>query len=160
MCDPVTMGIIYVGTKVYEGYQQGEVLKDQADVKDYNARQLRKDANRVREVGVETEGMHREQVQQVKSNQRANMGASGVLVDSGTNADIIEDTEEMGVADALRIRKNYQTQAETIDAQAVLLNEQAMGDRKAANNAVLGGLIGGGTIAASQWYDSKSAGAN
>lgn len=158
MCDPVTMGIIYAGSEIYKGYQQGEVLDAQAGVKDYNARQLRKDAIKTREAGLDSENIHREQVEQLKSNQRASIGASGVLVDDGTSADIIDNTTTMGEADALRIRTNYQDQASAIDEQAAFLNEQADADRDAADNALLGGLIGGGTVVASQWYDSKSAG--
>ena len=165
MCDPITMGAIYIGAEIYKGNEQGKATSDQlisqASVKDYNARQLRKDAVNTLETGKEAVGIHRAKVQQLKSNQRATIGASGVLVDDGTTADIITDTATMGEADALRIGDNYKSQADTMVEQAQFLNESAANDLSVASDArkkgFITGLLGGGTAAAGQWYDHKSA---
>ena len=93
---------------------------------------------------------------------KANQGASGVDVGTGSHADVVTSAREVGMLDALTIRSNaaraaygYATEAYSDKAQEAL-------DRYAGKNAITAGNIGatstilGGAAQSSQYSDYTS----
>lgn len=159
MCDPVTIGatMMVVGT-VAQGYaakQQGEY---QNNVAKYNARQMENEATRTRNKGVEEENKLRERTAQLSSKQRTQLAAAGVNLDVGSAFDIQEDTRILGEADALRVRSNFQDQAQSIDDQASITRSQGKAAKKAGRNAFYTSLLSAGGQVAGKWYTPKSQG--
>jgi len=71
------------------------------------------------------EKQHRQRVSQLKGTQRAGFAASGVLVDSGSTQDVLEDTAVFGELDALTIRHNAATEAFGERMQAANFQDQS-----------------------------------
>lgn len=160
MCDPVT-GTLVASSLLgaYSSVQQGRSAKAVAR---YNAREAENEAVRVRSKGTEEENRHRQRVAQLQSRQRAQLGASGVDLESGSALAIQEDTELFGEVDALRIRSNFADQAQALDRGAGLTRQQGRSASRAGNLQAVGSLIGAaGSIAgagvASKWYSPNSA---
>lgn len=71
---------------------------------------------------------HLQQVEKLKGEQRAMMGASGFVVDQGSSMDVLLDTTKYGALDAMTIKNNsareawaYRNQANDYTAKGVLL---------------------------------------
>lgn len=159
MCDPVTISatMMVVGT-VAQGYaakQQGEY---ENDVAKYNARQMENEATRTRNKGVEEENKLRERTAQLSSKQRTQLAAAGVNLDVGSAFDIQEDTRILGEADALRVRSNFQDQAQSIDDQASITRSQGKAAKKAGRNSFYTSLLSASGQVAGKWYTPKSQG--
>lgn len=97
---------------------------------------------------------------------RANQGASGIDVGSGSFKDVRKSVDVLGQEDALNIRANavkeaygYQTQAQGYDAQGNLQKAESKNALTAGNYAVAGTLLGSASHAGSQWEQFKMAGA-
>ena len=120
--------------KVEEGKYELAMGEYQKGVSEYRARVSENDAEQVRAVGLDEEMQQREKVEQIKSQQRAQLGASGVQIDTGSAAAIQADTETLGEADALRIRKNTATQANVLEDQARFETETGEAELQAAKN--------------------------
>lgn len=159
MCDPVTIGatMAVVGT-VAQGYaakQQGEY---QNDVAKYNARQMENEATRTRNKGTEEENKLRQRTAQLASKQRAQLATAGVDLGVGSAFDIQEDTQLMGEVDALRVRSNFQDQAQSLDDQADITRSQGKAAKKAGRTAFYTSILSGGGQVAGKWYTPKSQG--
>ena len=87
-------------------------------VADENVRRLEKQATQTIERGGEDENAVRRIGAETISSQRAFYGARNVVIDTGTPAAMQVDTARMAEVDALRIRRNYRLQAESILQQA------------------------------------------
>ena len=105
-------------------YQAGVAMYE-AGVSNYNARVAENDAEEVRRVGVEKENDQRRRTAALVSKQRAQAGASNVDINSGSALQLQEDSITLGEADALRIRGNFDRQAERFESQADLLKGQS-----------------------------------
>lgn len=158
MCDPAS--IVMISASLAKGYadkQQGNYAKGAAD---YNARVTENQATATRNKGVESENVHRQKVAQLQSQQRAQLGASGVELDMGSAADIQQDTWIMGEADALRIRGNFLEEAKAMDSQATFIRSDGLAKQRAGNASFNMSLLtsaGVGGMAAAKWYNSSSA---
>lgn len=162
MCDPITIattvGAISSVAQGYSAYQQG---KYQEGVAKFNARQLENEAIQTKNVGTEREMEHREKVQQLIGQQRAQIGASGVTF-SGSAEQLLESSELQGEVDALRIRSNFERQAQSLEQQAELTEQQGRAARAAGRSALTGSLLSAaGTVAggavAGKWFGANSA---
>lgn len=157
MCDPVSVGIALVVTsQVMQGYaakQQGEF---QNDVAKYNARQLENEATRTRKKGTEEEIRLRDKTAQLTSLQRAQLGAAGVDVGSGSALALQEDTALLGEADALRIRSNFAEAATSIEDQASITRAEGRAAKKAGQSAFVGSILGAAGAVAGKWYTPSS----
>ena len=134
------------------------------DVGQYNARLAENEATEVRNKGTEEENIQRRKVAELQSKQRAKLGAAGVDLDSGSAFQLLEDTEIQGEADALRIRSNFNDEANSLDQQAMLTGLQG----EAANSAGInranaittnaaGSLLSQGATVSSKWNKPNSA---
>lgn len=131
---------------------QAKVTANQAKVAGYQA----EDAL---ERGDVAERQQRLQVRQLAGKQRAEMGASGAGLDSGSFVDTLGDTADFGELDALTIRANadkeawgYRAAAAGQEGQSALYSAQA-GWSSSARPWETGGsiLTGFGTVA-DRWY--------
>lgn len=156
MCDPVTATYALAAVTAYGSYQQGVTAKKTGK---YNTRVLENEAVRTRNKGVTEENKHREKVQQLVSKQRAELGASGVDIGSGSPLQLQENSYLMGEVDSLRIRENYQDKADSIGDRASLIGAQA---DQSFKDGQIGAVTAIGSAYASQqavnskWYNSKS----
>ena len=162
MCEPTTIAAVAtVASTAFGAYTQIQEGKFQNDVAKYNASVAENEAEQTRAVGVEEENKRRRATAELLSKQRAQIGASGVSLASGSALQLQEDTELLGEVDALRIRSNAGRQASSLESEADLTRlkgefarSRSIGD---AFGTVLGGTAGVlNTGVADKWLTSKS----
>lgn len=166
MCNPMlVLTVAQAGIQMYQGRQQQQQAKAQGRVArqtaNYNARLQENEAQRVRNIGVEEENKQRRMSAEILSNQRAQLGASGVQLNTGSALQLQEDTVNLGEVDALRIRRNYADEATAMEQGSTLTRFQGESERaalRAEGNAAFtnSALSAAGTVA-SKWYSPKSA---
>ncbi len=131
MCSVVGVQIgLTIASAVAASYAQKKQGEHEDDVAKYNARVTENEAEKVRSKGVEEENIQRQKTAQLLSKQRAALGAANVDLASGTPLDIQEDTVLLGEVDALRIRSNFDTEAESLEEQASLTRGQGKAARR------------------------------
>ena len=170
MCNPTLLAVASVVTTVAQGYMAKQQAKQQAEYEDgvarYNVRQQENEAQRITNKGVEEENEQRRRVLETMSSQRAQFGASGVDPLTGSALQVQEDTLLLGEVDALRVRKSYQEQAESLMEQSELTlyegKARAGLTRQRGRNAFTGALLtAGGEFAGSgvadKWFTPRSA---
>lgn len=130
MCDPVSLLAVGVatsaaatGVSVYGQYKSGvaqqAAIDAQKDENQYNARILERQAEQIGSqigdvavAGKEALAQYGRKANQFKGTQRTSFAASGVIVDTGSAADVVYDTERMAGEDALTIRRNIAKEKE------------------------------------------------
>lgn len=142
--------------------QQRAQGKYQKGVAEYNARVAENEAQDTINAGVEKENAHRRKVAQLLSSQRAQIGASGLDIDSGSPLQLQQDALVLGEADALRIRSNYEGQAQALKTSATLTRSQgeaanAFAKTAATNTLLTTGAKVIGTGVADKWLQPDSA---
>lgn len=156
MCEPTTImtAVSLAGTAMtaYGQVQQGKAQEGQSE---YNAAVSRNNATLAANRGVDKENAFRNQTKQLKQQQRAHFGASGVELASGSAADILADTENYGELDALNIRSNTADEVDQLNLDA--RNEVLRGDnaRSSANTRAFSSVLSGAGGVASKWYKSE-----
>lgn len=155
---------------------EAEIAKNQADFEQgkskYNARVSENAAQQTINAGVEKENALRLKTARLQSQQKTQLGAFNVNVNSGSAFQLQQDTETLGEADALRIRSNTLNQAGALSEQSNLLEAegeyaQIAGKNKAAaakaagRNKQVGSLLSfGGKVAGSgvadKWFTPSS----
>jgi hypothetical protein len=154
MCNPAVIPYVMAAVAAYGSYEQGRQAKKTSR---YNARVMENEAIRTRNKGTDEENRHREKVQQLISQQRATLGASGVDIASGSPLQAQTDAELLGEVDSLRIRQNYSDSARAIDEKAKLtIAEGNSAYRKGVIGAVtaIGGAVAGNV--SNSWYTPQS----
>lgn len=175
MCDPVTAVVTSVAGTLFSGVSQMQAAKEQAKAAEmqseyqaraleFNAGQARGEAEAVsRQGAAEQEALARRQ-RAVAASGRAAAGASGLLLDSGTAANVEAGTELQAAADRDVLRQNYQRQRFGLVNQAVGLEHQAKGTRaggaayasaveNAGRAALTGSLLTSAGTVAAKWDD-------
>lgn len=171
MCEPTTMTVMALtaaagATQAYSQIQQGRATEASAN---FNAREMENQATRIRNKGVEEENIQRRSTAEFLARQRAMLGASGIDIQSGSAADLQQDTEVLGEVDALRVRRNFSEQADVAERQALQTRAEGKAAKRAANVSALGtvlttaasvGMMGAkpppGTVSP-KWYTPNSA---
>lgn len=129
MCNPAVIGLamMAVGGAVQANQQRidGEVA---SNVAEYNAKLAERKAQDTVNRGQEEENKHRRKVSALKGQQKAQFGASGVELDSGSASDILAETEVLGEYDALTIRGNAEREAQSLRDSARV--ERYLGKQK------------------------------
>lgn len=144
MCDPVTAAVVIGGVQAYSTYKDAEA---QYQVGKYNARQQENQAIRTRNAGVEKENAFRRETAEKVSRQRAQYAASGIDVNTDVALQVQEQTAQVGEADALRIRSNYEDQAQVMEDQSKLTLATARNAlRSGRMKAVLSGVQTGASV--------------
>ena len=171
MCAPTTAAVMLGTGALMSGISAMQNQSAANQAADFNARMAEESADAAEVAALETtqKGQRdktnlRKQIARHKGSQRASYGASGVLVDSGSAADIVGDTQMLGDIDAYVMEMN--TQRETRNYL-----QKAMSDRRQADflrlqkrdpwEAGLTSLIGSGASAGATYamYSSPRGGA-
>jgi len=140
-------------------YQEGKYAQGVAE---YNARVQENEATQLRNIAVEEENLQRQKTAELLSTQRAQIGASGVELGTGSAAQLQEATTTLGEADALRIRSNYESQIQAKETQAGLTRAQGEFAAQAGEMSAFGTILSGtaktlGTGVADKWFTPDSA---
>ena len=171
MCNPMAISVAFsVVSTLAQGYMANQQAKDQAKYQEgvgkYNARVEANEAQKIANKGVEEENEQRRKVIEMQSEQKAKFGASGVDPLTGSALQVQEDTLLLGEVDALRVRRNYREQSESLMDQSrlTLYEGEAQADltRQKGRNALTGSVLSaGGTVissgVSSKWFTPSSA---
>lgn len=141
MCDPIsiiaaTAATASTGAQIYGQYKsnkaQQAAIESQRKANDYNARILERNADQIEAqigdvavAGKEALTQYGRKVNEFKGAQRSSAAASGVVVDTGSVADIVYDTDRMAGEDALTIRRNIAKEVEAYKNEQQNLRDQA-----------------------------------
>ena len=163
MCNPVAIqAVVAVASVAMTVSTQRKQSRYQKGVADYNARVSENEAQETRTAGVEAENVHRRKVAALLSKQRAQLGASGVELGSGSPLQLQEDTVTLGEADALRIRSNFESRAAALETSAELTKSKGAFAESIGKSKVTGTILGGAskvldTGVADKWFTQDSA---
>lgn len=134
MCSPTLAAggaLMVVGTAAtaYGAYTGAMASNNMAEyqslVAKNNAERARIQGDYVQERSVEKAAQHRKDVGRFVGEQRAYMGASGVVVDEGSFQDVTEDTIRQGKLDELAILYEGEVTAWQLEMQALGYESQA-----------------------------------
>lgn len=163
MCEPTTIGLVTTGLStafsVYSGIQEGKAAKSTAE---YNARVAENEAQTTRNTATEQENIQRQKVAQVLGTQRAQLGAAGIELGSGSALQMQTDTIDLGEVDALRIRSQgddkYRSLMESANLSTIQGNNAYISGLAKAGGSLLSG-VGSvlGTGVADKWFTKTSA---
>lgn len=173
MSDPITAltlaataastGIGVVGS-IRQARSQSEQMEYQADVARQNQQLAEQQAGAERRQGYENMITQRQETARLIGRQRAAAGASGAVVDVGSNLDLQADTAAQGEIDAINVYNqaldrayNYDVQAVNYGNQAAAYDASASSAKKAGYINALGTAIGGIAEMGSTWakFDSS-----
>lgn len=151
MCDPVTITALTVastlvtaGSQIYAADAQAEGAKYEAAVADRNAKLVQNNIDDAKERGKREQLRNWRRVGQDVGAQRAMFAASGLDVNFGTPADVVEDTMAIGYEDAYTIEQNTQKEVRGFDIERANYEDQAAGARHRAKGAKTAGYISAG----------------
>ena len=162
MCDPVTItAVASVASTAFLVTSQIRQGKFKKGVAAYNARVSENEAQETRRAGVEAENIQRRETAELLSKQRAQLGAAGVELTSGSALELQESTVALGEADALRIRSNFEQRIGALGTEAELTRGQGAFAQTAGQTQALGTLLGGTATAldtgvADKWFKPNS----
>ena len=153
---------ISTGIGVYSSIKQGQAQQAQAEyqskVAQRNADLAEQQASAQRMQGYEQMQAERLKTARLIGQQRAQAGASGVAVDSGSFEDVAEDTKAAGEFDAINaynsaIDKSYNTeiQAWNYESQAAGYEAQGQAAQQGSMLSAIGQGIGGIASMGSTW---------
>lgn len=152
MCNPAAVGLVMmaVGGAVQANQQRidGEVAQNVAE---YNAKLDERKAKDAINRGQEEENKHRRKVSAMKGQQKAQFGASGIELDSGSASDILTETEMLGEYDALTIRGNAEREAQSLRDSARIERYLGKQKKKSGNTRAVGTAITTAGSVASGW---------
>ena len=163
MCSPTAVvAVTTVAAAAMSASAQRAQGKYQKDVAEYNASVAENEAEKTRTAGVEAENIQRQKTAQLLAKQRAQLGAAGVELGTGSPLQLQEETVELGEADALRIRSNFEAQAESLETGAALTRTRgeaakSLGTTRAVGTLLSGGAAALGTGVADKWFKPDSA---
>ena len=152
MCTPAIMTGLTVASTLFGAYTQYQQGRYQSQVAKNNAMIQQRMAQDALARGTREEQMMRIKVAQEKGRQRAQFGASGAEVGSGSSLSALADTAMMGELDALTLRSGAQREAYAHQMQASQYQAQSKLDRAAGLYGAAGTLLGGAGRVSEQWY--------
>lgn len=162
MCEPTTiMAAVSIASAAFAAKSQIDQGNYQKGVSRYNARVAENQAQEVRRAGTEAENIQRRKTTLLLAKQRAQLGAAGVELGSGSALQLQEDTRTLGEIDALRIRSNVDSQVNSLQTGAELTLSQGDTAASVGRTAATGSLLSGtaaviGTGVADKWYTPNS----
>jgi hypothetical protein len=177
MCNPILIGMaVGAAASASKAKQAVNFATYEKGIADYRARVLENEAESVKRVGLEKELDVRERAAQVVSMQRAQLGASGVDLGSGSALALQQDTETLSEVDALRVRRQTGEQSLALTDQAAFESQVGSDKLKSAKSkafgtvltgTILGGIGGAaaagaagtnaaGVALAPKWYNTAS----
>lgn len=156
MCNPqAAVAVVTLLFSANQQVQQGKFAKGTAE---FNERIAENEAQETRNVGNERENIQRRKTAELLSKQRAQLGASGLDLGSGSPFDLQQDTQLLGEIDAKRIRSNTDSQVSALNQQAGLTRSQGNFAGDAGGKAAFGTFLSGTSKALdSKWFNDLSA---
>lgn len=151
--------VISAAGQIEQGKAQQEAGEYSATVQENNAKVSDWKAKDAIDRGIMEERVHLQKATKLKGRQRTVLAAQGIVLDSGSAADIIEDTDLLSDYDAQIIDANAQREAYDHKVAASNQRAQADMDRTAGENAyrasqfnAMSSLLSGASSTADRWY--------
>lgn len=155
MCYMWVGAAVSAAATIYSGYAQKKQAAAAAAADNYNAQMIENQAQQALDVATQKENIHRQQVADTISRQRAGYAAGNIALDTGisdTPTNVQRDTALLGEVDAMRIRSTGQKQYESLMGQAGLTRMGAGSKLAAGQNALTGSLLSaGGGLVSRKW---------
>jgi hypothetical protein len=153
MCDIATaslvVGLVGTGMGAIGQYQQGQAAKAQSEyqakVAQNNQIIAERNAVMAEERGKVSELQKRRETQQLIGRQRAGIAASGLQVDVGSAANIVEDTAMLGEYDVENIRYQTAMDAYNYRVSGAQYGQQAALSLAQGQSAYQAGIVGAGS---------------
>ena len=163
MCSPtlVVTAISAVST-VAQGYAAKQKDKYDNSVAQYNTRVQENQATMTANKGVQAENAQRQRTAQLIAQQRAQIGANNISLNSGSASSLIQDTSMLGEMDALQIKSNYTQRVGSLGQQANLTRNQGAAALSAGNTAFSNSILSAGAgfvgskAVADKWFKPDS----
>ena len=159
MCEPVSMGLM-AGATLLQGGVAYQAAGAEADSLNAQARVYSRSARDLEKQGLRDEESFRTRVRQFQGQQRAAIGASGVVGSEGSAARIQDDTALQGELDALTVRNNAYLEAWGLKTQASQARAGAKLKRYEGRSTLLTSALSAGAYAArgiDAWRSAKPA---
>jgi hypothetical protein len=137
--------MLTAGSQVYGGLAQNAQAKYEARVADRNAAMERAAIQEARAQGQREQAQHWRRVSQSEGDQRVRQAASGVEVNFGSSADLLEDVRMIGAEDSRTIAENTNRTVRNYDVNASNYVMQGRAARSRGRGALVGSLIGAGS---------------
>jgi len=163
MCDPVTIAVVATtASTAFSVVNTMQQTREKKAAAAYNTRVAENEAQTIRNQATEAENAQRLKTQRLLSKQRAQLGAAGVDLGSGSALQLQEDTLTLGEADALRIRRTGDSrfdasmrEGELETAKGSLAETQGMFDIGGSLLSGTGNILESGV--ADKWFTEDSA---
>jgi hypothetical protein len=147
----VAVPIVMAAATAYGAYSQYKQGQYQSAVARNNQSIAEQNANLITQQGAVAEQTQRQKTAQLIGMERANEGASGVSLDSGSPLRLQSDTATLGEVDALTIRNNAAIAAWGARSQASSFGSQAKADALTGELNAGGSLLSGAAATGSAW---------
>ncbi len=149
MCEPTTLAIAATAVQAFGQIQQGAqasaTAKANAQIAKNNQTIKEQAAQDAVQRGADNAGEARQKARAANAAFRAKAGSSGFLADTGSNLDIQEQNAGVGEENALTIQNNAEREAYGFKVGAMNDANSATQFKIAGKNAMMNGLIAGGT---------------
>lgn len=145
----VASGVIGVISSISQGNANAASENSSAQAAEYNAQINRQRADMALQQGNAQEEAKRRESRRAMGNLRAGLVENGIALDSGSGADLVQESSLNSEMDALNIRYNSQLNARGYTAQAGLDEYSADAARGRAKQARTAGYIGAASSALS-----------
>jgi hypothetical protein len=136
-----------------QGIGQSMAVKARGDYEEFIARQnadlADRDAKEIEKRGDKASSDYKNQVNQLKGQQRSSMAAQGIDINQGSAAEIQKETATLGALDALQLKNNAWREAFGMRGQANQYRAQGRMAKVAAKNEAKNTLLTGGMKALS-----------
>lgn len=148
---------------IAQGYAAKQKGEYDNSVAQYNARVQENQATMTANKGVQAENAQRQRTAQLIAQQRAQIGANNISLNSGSASNLIQDTSMLGEMDALRIKSNYAQQVDSMNQQAMLTRNQGAAALSAGDTAFSNSILSaassftGSTAVSNKWFKPDSA---
>jgi hypothetical protein len=161
MCTPTVQVVMMIASIAMQAKASSDMADFEEGKAEYNARVAENVAQKTISAGVEKENIQRQKTAQLLSKQRAQLGAAGVDIGSGTAFQLQEDTAMLGEADALRIRTGALEEASALMTKSELIKSEGEYAQIAGRSKVTGSILSGGakiagTGVADKWFTPSS----
>lgn len=150
------VSLVSAGVSAYSASQQADAISKegaaQQQLYGFNERAAQLNASDAIARGNKDATTHEKSVMKLRGNQRASLAAQGIDPNSGSAADIIDETTTLGALDAMTIRGNAAREAWGYKMQAQEYNSKGQfvaleTENKRRNTLLTGGIQAAGQLA-------------
>ncbi len=146
---PYIVTALGVVGSIQQANAQAASAQSQVDAAEWNADKARKDAQAALIQGNARESLQRRQARKEQGNLRAGLVENGIALDSGTGADLVQESSLNAELDALNIRYDASLNAAGMKDQANMFDVEASSAKSRKSQAKQAGYFGVATAALS-----------